>query len=252
MTGSGTPASKTTLRQPRDKTPLPKRFYTSATTAPAEGGHTVLLDGRPIRTPGKTPLVVPSPGFARALAAEWDAQAETIDPTAMPLTRLANTARDGVAGREQDIRAEIVKYAGSDLLCYRASHPSALVERQAEAWDPVLDWAQAGFGITLAVGDGIMPIEQDAAELEKLHAAVAEDGCFALTGLHVMMTLTGSALLALAVRAGHLNAAAAWNAAHIDEDWQIEQWGEDAEAQARREHHWVEMAAAARMIDLLG
>lgn len=253
-------------RRARPETPaLRKRFYTAATVAPvtatdaketADGAparvaYRVLLDGRPLRTPAKAVLVLPTKGLAEAVAAEWAAQGDEIDPQTMPLTRLANSAIDGVRGREAEVRADIVKYSGSDLVCYRADSPSGLVERQAAAWDPVLAWSRGAMGAEFAVAEGIMPVAQSPAAQAAVARALESAGEFEVAALHVMTTLMGSALLALAHARGHLDATAAWSAAHVDEDWQIRQWGEDAEAKARRERRWSEMQAASRMLELV-
>ncbi len=229
---------------------LPKRFYTAVETAPADGAYRVLLDGRPARTPRQAILALPNREFAEAIAAEWSAQVGVIDPARMPLTRLANTALDGVSGREEAVRADIVKYAGTDLLCYRADRPAGLVERQGALWDPVLAWAGGRLGTALVVATGLMHAAQPAEALAAFGRAVAELGGFKLTALHVMTTLTGSAVLALAVTENKLTAGEAWAAAHVDEDWQIAEWGEDAEAAERRRSRWLEMEAAARLASL--
>jgi chaperone required for assembly of F1-ATPase len=169
----------------------------------------------------------------------------------MPLTRLANSTIDGVIARQAEVRAEIVKYAGSDLLCYRAEGPEELIRRQAETWDPVLAWARAALGADFNVSQGVMPAAQPDAATEAVARALQPHGPFALAAIHVMTTLMGSALLALAHAHGHLSAEAAWVAAHVDEDWQISQWGEDAEAKARRDRRWAEMQAASRLLELL-
>jgi chaperone required for assembly of F1-ATPase len=185
------------------------------------------------------------------VAAEWQAQGDRIDPAAMPLTRLVNTALDGVIGREAEVRAEIAKYAASDLLCYRAETPAELVQRQAQAWDPVLAWARAELGAPLATRQGIAPLSQPQAAISAIEGILAKLDALALTAHHVMTTLTGSAVLALAHASGRLTAEEAWTAAHIDEDWQISQWGEDAEAKASRARRWAEMQAASRLLALL-
>lgn len=232
---------------------LPKRFYAEVCVAPAASGtgYRILLDARSIRTPAKRELAVPSEELAQALAMEWRAQTDRIDPATMPLTRLVNTAIDGVAGRELEVRADIVKYAGSDLLCYFAPEPAALAERQRRGWSPVHQWAGERFGARPMLAEGIMPVEQDAAMLGRLAASLDAYDAFVLAALHVVTTLTGSALLALALADGRLDAASAWSLAHIDEDFQIEQWGADAEATARRGHRWCEMQSAARLIALV-
>ena len=233
-------------------TARPKRFYRVVSIdGPAGAAFRVLLDGRPARTPSKRELALPARPLAEAVAAEWEAQGERIDPGTMPLTRLVNTALDGVAGREAEVRADIAKYAASDLLCYRAEGPSELVRRQAEAWDPVLAWACAALGANLVTGHGVAPVAQPEAATEAIGRALAGLDAFSLAAHHVMTTLTGSALLALAHAGGRLKAEEAWAAAHIDEDWQIGQWGEDAEAKARRRRRWTEMEAASRLLALL-
>jgi chaperone required for assembly of F1-ATPase len=169
----------------------------------------------------------------------------------MPLTKLANSAIDGVMDRLADVRAEIVKYAGSDLLCYRADTPPELVRRQQEAWDPVLAWASEVFGARFTVAQGIMPVAQPEPGRAAVGAVLERYEAFPVAGLHVMTTLMGSALLALAHAQGRLTAEQAWGAAHVDEDWQIEKWGADAEAEARRRRRWAEMQAASRLLTLL-
>ena len=230
---------------------LPKRFYTNVTVEARGGGHAVHLDGRPIRTPNKLVLVLPTPSMAAAIAEEWAAQREHIDPMSMPLTRLANSVRDQVDGREVEVRADIVKYAGSDLLCYRADHPAELVAAQAAAWDPVLDWARESLGADFAVCTGLMPVAQTTASRAAIEAAVAPLASFRLASAHVMTTLLGSVVLMLATEAGRLTPDEAWKAAHVDEDWQATKWGADAEAARRQEGRRIEFLAAVRLKRLL-
>jgi chaperone required for assembly of F1-ATPase len=230
---------------------LPRRFYKAVTLGKAPEGVRVLLDGKPIRTPAKRELALPTRGLAEAVAAEWQAQGDHVYPGSMPLTRLVNSAIDGIAGREDEVRADIAKYAASDLVCYRAEAPVELVARQAAAWDPVLAWARDVLGARLSLGQGIVPVRQPEQAIAAVERALAPLDALALAAHHVMATLTGSALLALAHGRGHLTARAAWDAAHIDEDWQISQWGEDAEAAARRASRWAEMQAASRLLGLL-
>jgi chaperone required for assembly of F1-ATPase len=234
-------------------TARPKRFWRAVSVDGTAPAFRVLLDGKPVRTPARKELAVPSRALARAVAAEWEAQGEHIDPAAMPLTRLVNSAIDGVTGREAEVRAEIAKYAGSDLLCYRAAapHERELARRQAAAWDPVLAWARADLDVHLLTGQGIVPVAQPQATIAAIEGLLSRLDPLALAAHHVMTTLTGSALLALAHAHGRLTAEEAWAAAHVDEDWQIEQWGEDAEARARRERRWAEMQAASRLLALL-
>ncbi len=242
------PANPMRAAQSNMRPSLPKRFYKAAGVAERDGGFALVLDGRGARTPAKNPLVLSTRALAERLAAEWDAQGETIDPASMPATRLANSAIDGVAVKMAEVRAEIASYAGADLLCYRAGEPKALVEAQAEAFDPILEWARETFGARFVLSEGVVHVAQPVTTLKAIEAAlkVVADP-FALAALHVMTKLTGSALLALAVAKRQLNAEEAWRAAHVDEDFQISRWGEDAEASARRAGRWREMAAAAKV-----
>jgi chaperone required for assembly of F1-ATPase len=232
-------------------TTRPKRFYQNVSVDGAPPVVRVLLDGKPVRTPARRELVLPARALAEALAAEWAAQGERIDPATMPLTRLVNSALDGVTGREDAVRAEIARYAAGDLLCYRAEAPTELVRRQAEAWDPVLEWTRTELGVQLATGQGIVPVSQPEAALAAIAGVLADLEALPLTAHHVITALTGSAVLALAHARGRLTAEEAWTAAHIDEDWQIGQWGEDAEAKARRARRWADMQAASRLLTLL-
>lgn len=230
---------------------LPKKFYRDVTVAARGGGYAVHLDGRPLRTPGKLVLVLPTSAMAAAIAEEWTAQREHVDPMTMPLTRLANSVRDQVDGREATVRADIVKYAGSDLLCYRAEGPAGLVEAQAAAWDPVLSWLREAHGSELAVCAGLMPVAQTEASRAAIEAAVAPFQSFRLASAHVMTTLLGSVALMLATLDGHLAPEDAWAAAHIDETWQIDKWGSDAEAERRQAMRKAEFLAAVRLNRLL-
>ncbi len=235
------------------RAPLANRFYKDVSVASAEPepGYRVLLDGRPVRTPKKLPLIVPTRALADVIAAEWATQTEKINPATMPLTKLAITAIDAVRGASEEVAGDIVKYAGSDLLCYRAEGPDGLARKQAEAWDALIDWSEEELGARLQLAQGVMPIEQGDTALECVGEAVAPYDEWALTGLHMMTTLTGSAVLALAHAKGRLTAEEAWAAAHVDEDWQSSQWGDDAEEMARRERRWAEMQAASRFLELL-
>jgi chaperone required for assembly of F1-ATPase len=231
-----------------------RRLYQAVTVAasPDAGpAFRILLDGKPVRTPAKEVLEVPTRTCAEAVAAEWAAQREHIDPATMPLTKLVCSAVDGVRGREGEMREAIGKYLASDLLCYRASGPVALVRRQAALWDPVLAWGRDVLGVPLIVTTGVMPVRQPQTAQTALARTLAEQGPFTLAALYVMTALMGSALLALAHARGQLGLAEAWAAAHIDEDWQISQWGEDAQAAARRERRWLEVASASRLLHLV-
>ncbi len=209
-----------------------KRFWKSAEAAPRDGGYGVSLDGRSVNTPNKTPLVVPTLAMAEAIAAEWDAQVEQIDPLTMPVTRSANSALDKVAPQQAEVVAMLAEYGGSDLLCYRAVGPRELIERQANAWDPLLNWAADQFGARLVVGEGVMHVAQDPALLSNLHAEVASFDNFALAGVHDLVSISGSLIVALAVTREYLPVDQAWAVSRIDEHWQVEQWGEDDEATA--------------------
>jgi chaperone required for assembly of F1-ATPase len=224
-----------------------RRFYkTASLREAADGRHELVLDGRLARTPGRNPIAAASRALMLRVAAEWDRQRETIDPADMPLTRLMNSAIDGVARTMAETRADILRYAGADLLCYRAEAPETLAQRQAHAFDPVLRWAAKRLGARLHVTAGIMPVAQPPEALAGVGAALAAcDDPIALAALSAMTTLTGSALLALAVAEDFLKPEAAWEAAHIDEDFQAERWGVDAEAIARRAARSREFEAAA-------
>lgn len=232
-------------------TPSPKRFYEAVRIGPGEGGLEILLDGKPVRTPASAVLALPASALAQGVAAEWDAQGDKIEPETMPLTKRACTAIDQVRQRESEIVEEIVSYAASDLLCYRADSPEGLAEAQCTHWDPVLAWAGAEFGADFKTGAGISHLAQREASLGKIRTAFDIYGFFELTPLHTMTTLTGSALLVLAHSHGRLNADEIWAAAHVDEDWQISRWGEDGEATARRTARRAEFGADARFLNLL-
>lgn len=228
-----------------------KRFYKEVTVAEAVASppaFRVLLDGRGVRTPAKRELAVPSRALADALAAEWAAQDATIQPRTMPLTRLINSALDGVTGREVEVRAAIVAYGGSDLLCYLAEGPRELIERQSQAWGEIHAWVKSAFAVELTLAVGIMPVMQSAAMLARLDSALGERGPLELAALHVMTASMGSLLLSLAVVHRRLDASQAWSLAHIDEDFQVEKWGRDAEAEARRAQRWSEIVAASQVL----
>lgn len=228
----------------------PKRFYEAVRIEPAASGHAILLDGKPARTPAKAELVVPARALAKAIAAEWDAQGEKIEPKTMPLTKRANMALDAVRGREAQVVEEIVAYAGSDLLCYRAEKPEGLSELQCGLWDPVLAWVEAEFAARFKTQAGVSHITQPQESLTHVSDAFAAHDFFQLAILHTLTTLTGSALLALAHARGRLSADELWAAAHVDEDWQISRWGEDAEAKARRAVRRAEFDAGSRFLEL--
>jgi len=229
------------------RTVLPRRFYGKATTAAAADGHAVRLDDKPIRTPARRVLAAPTLALAEAIAAEWHAQKDVIDPAKMPLTRLANAIIDGVADAPQPVAAEIAKYLASDLVFYRAASPPGLVERQARHWDQILDWARRALGAEFKLGEGVVYVAQPEAALAAARAAIPEEP-WRLGAVHVITTLTGSALIALAMAHGALSADAAWQAAHVDEDWNMAQWGRDEMAMARRDFRRAEFSAAATVL----
>ena len=234
------------------RTPLPKRFYKDVSVAEGEGGFVVKLDGKAVRTPGKALLVLPVESAAQLVAREFDAQGETLDLASMPVYRLVNTAIDGVASDPQAVLEDILRYSSSDLLCYRADGPDTLVRRQNEAWDPVLDWARAVLGARLLLAEGVIHVEQPREAIAALGVHLNQRAQpLRLAALHVMTSMTGSALLALAVDFGELDAETAWSAAHVDEDFQAEHWGQDAEALARRAHRKRDMMAAADLIEAI-
>ena len=231
------------------KKALPKRFYKEATSEWREGAFVLCLDGRIARTPGRNALALPTREAGEALAREWGAQGEVIDPAVMPLTRIVNSALDGVIREIDGVRAEIVKYAGSDLLCYRADDPDTLVAAQKAAWDPPLDWARRELGAELVLASGVNFVEQKAEAIAAIARAVERTRVpLPLAALHVMTTLTGSCVLALAVERRFLTAEAAWTAANVDEDFEMRAWGRDEEALARRERRWRDMEAAALLM----
>jgi chaperone required for assembly of F1-ATPase len=227
---------------------LRRRFYEKASSAAAaDGGFVVQLDGKDARTPAGRVLAAPAEPLGEAIAAEWQAQGDVIDPAAMPLTRLANSIIDGVSDRANAVSAEVRKYLASDLVCYRATSPQKLVERQAQRWDPVVAWAAETLGARLTVTDGVVHVAQPEAALAAVSAAIPQDA-WRLGAVHAATTLTGSALIALALAAGRLSADEAWTAAHIDEDWNIEQWGQDELAMERRAFRFAEFQAAATVL----
>ncbi len=212
-----------------------KRFWTKA-AAKAEGeAWTITLDGRGVRTPSKALLTVPTQALADAIAAEWDAQDKEIDPNSMPLTRLANSAQDKVAVQHGAVADMLADYGGSDLLCYRAQMPEALIARQAQAWDPLLDWARETHGIALEVQAGLMPKLQSDQSLLKMSELTHALPAPILTGFHEFVTLSGSWVIAYATLTGCKSPEALWDIALLDEIWQEEQWGVDEEAQEARQ-----------------
>lgn len=213
---------------------LPKRFYKQVAVGENDAGFDIRLDGRIVKTPLKRAFAVPSRDMAQVIAAEWDAQETYIDPSTMIVTRLANTAVDRVREDEARIVTELTDFAASDLVCYRAGAPVPLVVRQSLHWDPVLDWVKATHNVQFICVEGIVHHAQPDTALAAISKALSAQDEFRLTAIHNITTLTGSALLAMMTAAGALSGEEAWAAAHADEDWQIEQWGGDEEAEARR------------------
>lgn len=229
---------------------MANRFYSTVAVEATGGGWRILLDGRTVKTPQRAELSLPSEALAQAIAEEWQAQTDEIVPATMPLTKLANTALDAVTGREAEVGEDILRFAARDLLCYRADQPQDLEDRQREVWDPLIHWANEHYGARLCLAAGVMPIDQPAEAIASLRTGIVCRDAFALTALHVMTSLTGSAILPLAHICGRLTLDEAWAAAHLDEDFQIARWGEDAEAKARRDARYKEMAAASRFFQL--
>jgi chaperone required for assembly of F1-ATPase len=231
----------------RNMRALKRRFYEAVDVREDADGFAVVLDGRPVRTPARRTLAAPRRPLAEAIADEWRAQAECIDPAGMPMTRLANTVIDGVASTQHEVAAEIVKYLGSDLVCYRATTPPGLVARQVLHWDPVLAWAKETLGAAFATVNGISFQRQADEAIARAAAAIPPDP-WRLGAVHTVTTLTGSALIALRLAAGDLGLDDAWTAAHVDEDWNMEFWGRDELAARRRAYRFSEMTAAARVL----
>jgi chaperone required for assembly of F1-ATPase len=229
---------------------LRRRFYDAVSIAEGEGGFGLLLDGRAVNTPARRPLAAPRRAWAEAIAAEWEAQRDVIDPARMPLTRLANSIIDGVADQPMEVAAEVEKYLATDLVLYRAAGPEGLVARQSAAWDPVLAWAREALGARFVLAQGAVFVAQPPEALAAAGAAIPREArnLWQLGALHVVTTLTGSALIALALAAGALSVDAAWAAAHVDEDWNMDYWGRDALALERRAFRFAEMQAAATLL----
>jgi chaperone required for assembly of F1-ATPase len=227
-----------------------RRFWTAVSVRPADGGFTIHLDERPLRTPAKRDLVLPSEALAEAVAAEWQTAGPEIAPERMPFTRAANSAIDRIAPNPGPVIDALAAYGDADLICYRATEPAALQQRQAELWDPWLDWSRHALGAPLVVVAGVMHHPQPAPSLAGLRAAMAPFNAFSLTGLHDLVTLSGSLVLGLAVARGALDAGEAWHLSRLDEIWQSEQWGVDAEAEAQAAQREEAFRRAARLVEL--
>ncbi|MGO4573692.1 ATP12 family chaperone protein [Microvirga sp. 2TAF3] len=233
------------------KPALPKRFYKEAGVEERDGLHFLTLDGRTAKTPNRQTLAVPSRDLAQALADEWARQGAQIDPSTMPITRIVNSAIDGVTPRRAEVVDDLVRYAGSDLLHYRVSEPERLAQAQGAAWNPILDWARDSHGARFVLGEGVMHVAQPEEAIDAIHQAVERiQSPIALAALHVMTTLSGSVLIALAHASGRIEADEAWKAAHVDELFQESIWGEDYEASERRKRREGDFLAASKVFRL--
>ena len=228
-----------------------KRFWKSAGAVEREGGWGVELDGKPVRTPAKEPLAVPTSALAEAIAVEWNSVGDTINPRDLPLTGLANAAIDRVVPDKQAFAAGLARYAEGDLACYRSEGPDALVERQVESWDSLLGWARRRFDVDFRTTSGILHVDQPPATVERLRHTVAALDAFRLAALSPLVTIGGSLIASLGVLEGALTPDMAWEAVSIDERWQLEQWGTDAEAEAALKNRRRDFLAASRFLELL-
>lgn len=227
---------------------LPKRFYERVSVELKDGDYAVLLDGRSIKTPGRNALVFKKEMIAEGVAAEWELQDKEIDPGTMPLTRIAHSAIDAVDDKFSDVADEITRYAGNDHLCYRAESPAELVSRQKAQWDPVVQWAEELLGGSFALSEGIMHVAQDEAVTSAYREQLNKYDALELASIHTVTSITGSALLALALAAQAFDDETVWSAAHVDEDWNIELWGQDEEAARIRRFKYEEFKAAALIL----
>lgn len=228
-----------------------KRFWKSADVVEKDGGWSVELNGKPLRTPARAPLVVPTRALAEAVAGEWNSVGETIDPQAMTLTGLANAAIDRIALNRQAFAEQLARYAEADLACYRAEGPRGLVDRQAEHWDALLGWGRRRFDVDFNTTCGIVHVDQPAATVERLVHAISTLDDFHLAGLAPLVTAGGSLLAALGVLEGAFTPDQAWDAVSVDDNWQLEQWGSDTEAEAALANRRRDFLAAARFLELL-
>ena len=228
-----------------------RRFWKEVTIELEAGGWGVRLDNRPVRTPARVPLLVPTEALAQSIADEWGAVTQQLDARAMPLTGLANAAIDRVAPHKDEFAQDLARYAEADLACYRAEGPSPLVERQAASWDALLDWGRRRYDVDFTTTCGVTHVDQPFATVDRLAHAVASLDAFRLTGLSPLVTIGGSLLAALAVLEKAMIAEEAWEAVTIDDRWQLEQWGSDEEAEAALENRRRDFIAAARFLELL-
>ena len=231
------------------KRELPQRFYKEASVKEAGGEFSVVLDGKTVKTPARHKLVLPSRALAEMVAHEFNSQRQIIDPAKMPVTRLVNSILDGVVDNLDVVRHDILEYVGNDMLFYRADSPKELVERQHRYWDPILEWIRKDYGARFMLTEGVMFVKQPDDSISAIGEALeAIESPYVLAALHSITTLCGSALIALAVWKGKISLPEAWKLAHLDEDWTIEHWGEDAEAKEKRAYHRAEYEAAAATI----
>ena len=228
-----------------------KRFWSEVSVEAEAGGFAIRLDRRPLRTPAKASCVVPTRALAEAVAAEWAVVEAEVDPGAMPMTRAANSAIDRVTSDRAAVAGTIAAYGEADLICYRATHPAELARRQSEAWDPLLAWADEALGARLVSVEGVVHVAQSPESLARLGAAVRAHGSWELTALHDLVSISGSLVIGLAVSQLHLDAEAAWPLSRIDEDWQIEEWGEDDEAATVAGRRRADLTNAARLLELV-
>jgi chaperone required for assembly of F1-ATPase len=228
-----------------------KRFWKDVSVERDGRGWAITLDQRPVRTPARAPLIAPTEALANAIAEEWRSVGDQIDPRAMPLTGLANAAIDRVTGERQAFAGGVATYAQADLACYRSDWPPDLVERQREAWDPLLSWARRRYDVDFVTTSGLMHVPQPQATIEQLAHAVEALDPFRLTGLSPLVTIGGSLVAGLAVLENSVSAEGGWIAVSVDERWQLEQWGADAEGATALENRRRDFMAAARFLDLL-
>jgi chaperone required for assembly of F1-ATPase len=228
-----------------------KRFWTDVTVVPEGEGFGIRLDGRPVHTPAKAPCLLPTRALADAAAAEWEMQKGKVNPDAMPLTRAANTVLDRVSQEYHAVVQTVAAYGGTDLICYRAQNPEGLVQRQAERWDPLVRWSAEALDAPLVLTVGVMHVPQPKTSLARMAAAVRAHDPWELTALHDLVTISGSLVIGLAVSRGYLAPEAAWSASRVDEDWNIAEWGEDAEAAAVATRRRAGFLDAARLLTLV-
>ncbi len=228
-----------------------RRFWTDVAVVEQDGAFRIDLDTRSVRTPQKAMLAVPTRAFAEAIADEWRAQDKTVDPASMPMTRAANSAIDKIGAQRAEVIEMLAAYGGSDLLCYRADSPQTLIDRQQAGWTPWLDWAADRYGARLHVTSGIVPIAQHPDDLARLAAPLTEMTDFQIVAIHDLITISGSLVLGLAVSTGDLAPETAWDLARIDEEWQIEQWGRDEEADQMAQNKRAEFIRAMNIFKLV-